>query len=201
MENLRELIRTKFGAELDEVPRVEGEICLRRPVFTKVGSRARYNRLLRHLAQVPLSGPRPTPINLGNASDPGGRARRLAKTWVVDHVIRTGVRRANGENMEVASTSLQRGDFVQVSAFADIRIMYQRKRVGTVIQFGMTEVLKLWSVSEAKVRRVVVLQKILSEWLKSAGLHVRMISETKARPRCMFSTCRLDSKSVVVAIR
>ena len=36
LERLRELVATKLGAEVEHAPRHEGEIFLRRPVFTKV---------------------------------------------------------------------------------------------------------------------------------------------------------------------
>lgn len=53
--------------------------------------------------------------------------------------------------MEIAYTALREGDFVEVSVYADIQIVRRYKRTGAVIRFAMTDVVRLWTVEEAKV--------------------------------------------------
>ncbi|KAH9847123.1 hypothetical protein C2E23DRAFT_863605 [Lenzites betulinus] len=136
LQHLRAFIRAKVGAELDEEPSDLGDaLMLERSVFTKVRP----------------SGTQLPAIRLSNASDPGGRARKLGVDWRVDHVIQTGARRANGQNMGVAPTSLRRGDFVEVSVFAEIQFGRRHRRTGSVIKFAMKEVVRLWTAEDAEV--------------------------------------------------
>ncbi|KAI0657846.1 hypothetical protein C8Q70DRAFT_1055606 [Cubamyces menziesii] len=134
LDRLRLLVTTKWGAEVEETMAVNEGIRLRRPVFTMVRA----------------YGPPVRAVGLGEATDPGAKARRLAKKWVVDHVIWTGVRRPNGDNMEVAPSSLQRGDFVEVTAFADVQVLRGKKGAGTIVHFAVMDVVKLWSVADLK---------------------------------------------------
>ncbi|KAJ3008528.1 hypothetical protein NUW54_g3119 [Trametes sanguinea] len=61
-----------------------------------------------------------------------------------------GARRANGENVEIAHTALRCGDFVEVSAYADIQVTRRNRRIRTTVHFAMREVVRLWSVDDWK---------------------------------------------------
>lgn len=106
----------------------------------------------------------PPSIRLTDAMDPGSRARKLASQWRVDHLIQTGARRENGQNMEIAPTALRRGDFVEVSVFVDIQMVRRKQQMGAMIRFSMREVVRLWGAEDARVsqRRCGVVWKRLN---------------------------------------
>ncbi|KAL7281809.1 hypothetical protein ACG7TL_005132 [Trametes sanguinea] len=135
LQNIRALISAKAGAELGDRADESTSITFRRRVFTKVRP----------------YGNEVAAIRLSNVTDPGGYARKISSQWRVDHIIKTGARRANGENMEIAHSALRRGDFVEVSAYADLNIIRRNRKTGTVINFAMEEVVRLWSAEESKV--------------------------------------------------
>ncbi|KAH9852994.1 hypothetical protein C2E23DRAFT_859609 [Lenzites betulinus] len=138
LNNLRAFIRAKVGAELDEEREGERDmdhIVLERSVFTKVRP----------------SGTQAPAVRLSTASDPGGKAMKLAKVWRVDHVIQTGARQENGQTMAIVPTALRRGDFVEVSVFAEIQYGRRQRRTGSVVRFAMKEVVRLWSAEDAAV--------------------------------------------------
>ncbi|KAL1949033.1 hypothetical protein VTO73DRAFT_10839 [Trametes versicolor] len=107
LRDLRAYISAKVGMPLHDVVEADARIYLERPVFTKVREFAK----------------QPDAVRLSSASDPGGRAQKLAAQWRVDHLIRTGVRRQSGHDMEIAYTALREGDFVEVSVYADVQIV------------------------------------------------------------------------------
>ncbi|KAI9059621.1 hypothetical protein FKP32DRAFT_1579542 [Trametes sanguinea] len=135
LQDIRALINAKVGGEMGEQAIDPNCIKLQRRVFTKVRP----------------YGDQPPAIKLSNITDPGGHARKIAHQWRVDHIIPTGARRANGENMEIAPTALRRGDFVEVSVYADIHMFRRNRRVVTAVSFAMKEVVRLWTAEEWKV--------------------------------------------------
>lgn len=101
----------------------------------------------------PVAGQEPS-IRLTDANDPFRAARKIAYRWRVDHVVRTSIRRSNGQNMLIAPDQIQVGDFVEVTAAARIELVRTRKRRGTVIEFEMYEVAKLFSDEQVQVSAV-----------------------------------------------
>ena len=61
------------------------------------------------------------------------------------------MRRPSGHKLAVAHDQIGVGDFVEVTAAARIDIVRSRKRRGTVIDFEMYEVVRLFSAEEVKV--------------------------------------------------
>ncbi|KAI0349542.1 hypothetical protein OH77DRAFT_1525556 [Trametes cingulata] len=128
LENLRELVTVKLGSGIVDEEDNSGRIEIRRSLFTKVRPTG---------DQLPA-------VRMGDATDPGGYARKIASRWRVDHNVRIGVRRADGRNMDIAPSALQRGDFVEVTVFADVHLVRRNKRTGPVIRFAMNDVIRLW---------------------------------------------------------
>ncbi|KAH9851799.1 hypothetical protein C2E23DRAFT_869189 [Lenzites betulinus] len=144
LQHIRAFIRAKVGAELDEEVDLGDAIMLERSVFTKVRA----------------SGTQLPAVHLSHASDPGGRARKLGLEWRVDHVVQTGARRENGQNMAVAPTSFRQGDFVEVGVFAEIQYGRRQRRTGSIIKFAMKEVVRLWTAEDAEVSQLLRIENI-----------------------------------------
>ncbi|KAL1940514.1 hypothetical protein VTO73DRAFT_7949 [Trametes versicolor] len=134
MKDVHQFICAKAGASFGSDGISEDSIRLERAVFTKVRAH----------------GEQPPSIRLNSFNDPGARARKVAAQWRVDHVVNTRARRSGGHEMDVSASSLLCGDFVEVSAFADIQVVRRNGRMGTVIRFAMMDVVKLWSAEDAK---------------------------------------------------
>ncbi|KAI0708644.1 hypothetical protein C8Q76DRAFT_626958 [Earliella scabrosa] len=135
VRDLHEFVCTHTGPTSGKTA-IEGDsLVLERMVFTKVR----------------VVDDQRTGIQLDARSDPRGHARKIASKWRIDHVVRTGMRRANGQNVLIAHEAIQPGDFVEVSVALDIRVMRTKTARTTVIQFAPQEVVRLWSAADIQV--------------------------------------------------
>ncbi|OSD03119.1 hypothetical protein PYCCODRAFT_1424988 [Trametes coccinea BRFM310] len=151
LQNIRDFIVAKVGGDLNARDLQADSIFLQRQVFTKVRP----------------YGDQASGIRLSNVTDPGGHARKISNRWKVDHIIQTGARRANGKNMDIAHTALRRGDFVEVSVFADIHVLRRKTRPLTLVNFAMKEVVKLWSAEECKMRVVLTVENTQNRFTRT----------------------------------
>ncbi len=91
-------------------------------------------------------------VKLTEDIDRGGRARKIASQWRIDHKIDTVIRRSDGNNAIIAFNAFRTGDFVEVTVAIDIHTFRRNKKLTTNVMFAIQRVAKLWTRDEAKVR-------------------------------------------------
>ncbi len=118
-------------------------------------------------------------LQLNDGNDPRRQARKIASKWGIDHTIKVGARRAKGDNISIAAEALTSGDFVEVAVSADIVTGRCRGngpgKGGTVVRFGMQEVVRLWTAAEVQVRMAVKRKSVSvahpdqARWTRTGG--------------------------------
>lgn len=126
-------------------------------------------------------------MNLSAREDPGGKATKFQKEWVIDHRVKMAIPSPAGGFVSTPPLAIRKGDFVDVAATFSIVARRGKYVNATEVTLCPVEVVRLWSAAEASVSRTqYLLRNVLILILRRfcEAQTTRMVN----KPRCRFWT-------------